>query len=300
LAAWSLLAQFRTHSIHYPHQRVRHLSKAPPAPKTTSSSKPNVNVGTIGHVDHGKTTLTAAITKVLSKQKGAKFVSYEQIDKAPEEQARGITINIAHVGYESDSRKYAHTDCPGHADYIKNMISGTSQMDGAILLVAADDGTMPQTREHLLLAKQVGVKKLVVYINKADLVDDEMLELVELEVMELLENYGFDAENTPIVKGSALQALEGNEGEMGEASIHRLLAELDKHIPLPERDVSSPLLMPVDNVITVPGRGTVVIGTVKRGKVKKNDNLEICGFGQKVKVTVSNMQVNQNSIAFEL
>jgi len=262
---------------------------------TTKSSKPNVNVGTIGHVDHGKTTLTAAITKVLSQEGKSKFIDYDQIDQAPEEKARGITINIAHVGYESDIRKYAHTDCPGHADYVKNMISGASQMDGAILIVGGDDGVMPQSREHLLLAKQVGVKNLVVFINKADIVDEEMLELVELEMIELLEDFGFDGENTPIIKGSARLALQGDKGEFGEPSIHKLVQALDTHIKIGQRDTTSPFLMPIDNIISVPGRGTVVIGTVKRGTVKLKDPLQIFGFGMDAKTTVAGIQAFKQS-----
>ena len=264
---------------------------------TESYSKPNLNVGTIGHVDHGKTTLTAAITKVLSKNLQARFVDYDQIDQAPEEMARGITINIAHVGYESETRKYSHTDCPGHADYVKNMIVGASQMDGAILLMAADDGVMPQTREHVLLAKVVGVKKIIVFVNKADLVDKEMLELVELEAMELLDEFGFDHQNTPIIRGSAKLALEGDTSEYGELSIHRLLSALDNHVDLPTRDTESPFLMPIDNIISVRGRGTVVIGTVKRGKLHKKDELQVVGFGMNHKTTVGNMQIFKKDVA---
>ena len=220
--------------------------------------KPNLNVGTIGHVDHGKTSLTAAITKVLSKADKAKFVAYDQIDQAPEEKARGITINIAHVGYQSDKHSFSHTDCPGHADFIKNMISGASQMDGAILLIAADDGIMPQTREHVLLAKQVGVKKIIVFINKADIVDQEMMELVELEAVEILQEFDYDA-NSPIIHGSAKLALDGDGSNYGEPSILRLVEAMDNYFEVPTRDLSSPFLMPIDNAVTVPGRGTVVI-----------------------------------------
>jgi len=259
-------------------------------------TKPNINVGTIGHVDHGKTTLTAAITKVLAKAGQSRFVGYDQIDQAPEEKARGITINIAHVGYESSTRKYAHTDCPGHADYVKNMISGASQMDGAILLVAATDGMMPQTREHILLAKQVGVRNLVVFINKADLVDEEMLELVTLEMIELLDAFGYDGENTPMIQGSALLALRGDQSKFGEPSIHQLVEALDSHIPLPQRDNQSPFLMPIDNFISVPGRGTVLIGTVKRGRVKKGAAMEVMGFGANVKTSVTGIQVFKQEV----
>ncbi|TRY74046.1 hypothetical protein TCAL_05467 [Tigriopus californicus] len=260
--------------------------------------RPNVNVGTIGHVDHGKTTLTAAITKVMAKVNNAKFVDYDQIDQAPEEKARGITINIAHVGYETKSRRYAHTDCPGHADFVKNMISGTSQMDGAILVVAADDGCMPQTREHILLAKQVGVKNIVVFVNKADLVDEEILELMELEAQELIAEFGYDPSTTPIIHGSALLALEGDtDSPYGEASILKLMDALDEHIQVPKRDTSAPVLMPIDNIISVPGRGTVVIGTIKRGALQKGDQLDVCGFGYHSKATVGGMQVFHKDVA---
>jgi len=258
--------------------------------------KPNLNVGTIGHVDHGKTTLTAAITKVLSKNNRAKFVAYDQIDQAPEEKARGITINIAHIGYESEIRKYSHTDCPGHVDYVKNMIAGASQMDGAILLIAADDGPMPQTREHLLLAKQVGIKKLVVFINKADIADTEMLELVELEALELLENYGFDANSTPFIRGSARLALEGDTSEYGEQSILKLISTLDNYLDLPKRDLESPFLMPIDNYLQVKGRGTVVIGTIKQGVIKKKDPVQVIGFGMDKKTAISDIQVFKQSV----
>lgn len=275
-------------SQHYPKILQSHYS--------TNAAKPNVNVGTIGHVDHGKTTLTAAITKVLSKHGRSKFIGYDQIDQAPEEKARGITINIAHVGYESEIRKYAHTDCPGHADYVKNMISGASQMDGAILIVGGDDGLMPQTREHLLLAKQVGIKNLVIFINKADIVDEEFLELVEIEMIDLLNEFGFDGEKTPIVKGSALLALQGDQGTFGEPAIHRLIEALDTHVKVGDRDVSSPFLMPIDNIISVPGRGCVVIGTVKRGTVKLKDPLQILGFGMDSKTSVSGIQVFKQNV----
>ncbi|CRL06158.1 CLUMA_CG018892, isoform A [Clunio marinus] len=254
------------------------------------------NVGTIGHVDHGKTTLTAAITKILAKDGLADFISYDAIDRAPEEKARGITINAAHIGYATKARTYAHTDCPGHADYIKNMISGASQMDGAILVVAATDGTMPQTREHLLLAKQVGIEKVVVYINKADQVDQEMLELVELEIRELLCDFGFDGANCPVIHGSALQALQGVDSEIAEPSIRKLLDALDSYVPIPVRDLTSPFLLPIDNSFTAPGRGTVVVGTLKRGILNRNDEGELLGFGQDQKTTISEIQVFKKNV----
>ena len=230
--------------------------------------KPHLNIGTIGHVDHGKTTLTAAITKVLEKQGKAKFLAYDQIDKAPEERERGVTINIAHVEYETDKRHYAHVDCPGHADYVKNMITGAAQMDGAILVVSAADGPMPQTREHILLARQVGVPAIVVYLNKADMVDDkELLELVELEVRELLSKYKFPGDDTPVVIGSALKALEGDTSEIGEGSILKLMEAVDSFVQEPVRDIDKPFLMPVEDVFTISGRGTVVTGRVERGVV---------------------------------
>ena len=242
-------------------------------------TKPHVNVGTIGHVDHGKTTLTAAITSVLSKKFGGEAKAYDQIDNAPEEKARGITINTAHVEYETANRHYAHVDCPGHADYVKNMITGAAQMDGAILVVSAADGPMPQTREHILLARQVGVPYIIVYMNKADMVDDkELLELVEMEVRELLSKYQFPGDKTPIVIGSAKLALEGDKSEMGEGSIFKLAEALDAYIPQPERAVDGPFLMPVEDVFSISGRGTVVTGRVERGIVKVGDPLEIVGL----------------------
>lgn len=258
--------------------------------------KPNINVGTIGHVDHGKTTLTAAITKVMSQKKLSKYVGYDEIDKAPEEKRRGITINIAHVYYESDKRSYAHTDCPGHADYIKNMISGASQMDGAILVVAATDGQMPQTVEHLLLAKQVGVEKVIVFINKCDVVEKDVLELVELEVRELLTDLGFDGVNSPVIFGSALLALNGKDGEYGQDCIHKLVSALDSYIPIPTRDFQSPFLLPIDNCFTVPGRGSVVVGTLKRGTIKKNQIAELVGFGTKIKTSVGDIHIFKKSV----
>ncbi len=242
-------------------------------------TKPHVNVGTIGHVDHGKTTLTAAMTLVLSKLFGGEARAYDQIDNAPEEKARGITINTAHVEYETKNRHYAHVDCPGHADYIKNMITGAAQMDGAILVVSAADGPMPQTREHILLARQVGVPFIVVYMNKADMVDDkELLELVEMEVRELLSKYQFPGDKTPIVIGSAKMALEGDKSEMGEGSILKLAEALDSYIPQPKRAIDGPFLMPVEDVFSISGRGTVVTGRVERGIVKVGDPLEIVGL----------------------
>jgi elongation factor Tu len=242
-------------------------------------TKPHVNVGTIGHVDHGKTTLTAAMTMVLAKKYGGDVKSYDQIDAAPEEKARGITINTAHVEYQTKNRHYAHVDCPGHADYIKNMITGAAQMDGAILVVSAADGPMPQTREHILLARQVGVPYIIVYMNKADMVDDaELLELVELEVRELLTKYDFPGDKTPIVIGSAKLALEGDKGELGEGSIMKLAEALDSYIPQPQRLIDGPFLLPVEDVFSISGRGTVVTGRVERGVVKVGEDLEIVGL----------------------
>jgi elongation factor Tu len=242
-------------------------------------TKPHCNIGTIGHVDHGKTTLTAAITKVLAEQGKAQFTAYDQIDKAPEEKARGITINTAHVEYETDKRHYAHVDCPGHADYVKNMITGAAQMDGAILVVSAADGPMPQTREHILLARQVGVPAIVVYLNKVDMVDDpELLELVELEVRELLSKYGFPGDEVPIVKGSALAALEGRDDAIGKNSILELMKAVDEYIPQPVRDKDKPFLMPVEDVFSISGRGTVVTGRIERGVIRVGDEVEIVGL----------------------
>ncbi len=242
-------------------------------------TKPHVNIGTIGHVDHGKTTLTAAITKILAEKGKADFVPFDEIDKAPEERERGITIATAHVEYETEKRHYAHVDCPGHADYIKNMITGAAQMDGAILVVSAADGPMPQTREHILLARQVGVPYIVVYLNKADMVDDpELLELVELEVRELLSSYDFPGDDIPVVVGSALKALEGDKGEYGEPSILKLLDAIDEYIPEPQRDIDKPFLMPIEDVFSISGRGTVVTGRVERGVIKVGDEVEIVGI----------------------
>src|SRR5471032_1385344 len=251
-------------------------------------TKPHVNVGTIGHVDHGKTTLTAAIATVLSKKFGGEAKAYDQIDAAPEEKARGITINTAHVEYETANRHYAHVDCPGHADYVKNMITGAAQMDGAILVVSAADGPMPQTREHILLARQVGVPSLVVYLNKVDMVDDpEVLELVELEVRELLSSYNFPGDDIPIVKGSALMALEGKSPEMGHDSILELMKAVDSYIPQPERAIDRPFLMPIEDVFSISGRGTVVTGRVERGVVKVGEEVEIVGLRPTTKTVVT-------------
>jgi elongation factor Tu len=255
-------------------------------------TKPHVNVGTIGHVDHGKTTLTAAITTVLSKQFGGEAKGYDQIDNAPEEKARGITINTSHVEYETKSRHYAHVDCPGHADYIKNMITGAAQMDGAILVVSAADGPMPQTREHILLARQVGVPYIIVYLNKADMVDDkELLELVEMEVRELLSKYDFPGDDTPIITGSAKLALEGDTGELGEQSIQKLADALDSYIPEPKRAIDGPFLMPVEDVFSISGRGTVVTGRVERGIIKVGEEIEIVGIRPTVKTVCTGVEM---------
>jgi len=255
-------------------------------------TKPHVNVGTIGHVDHGKTTLTAAITKVMAAKFGGEFKAFDQIDNAPEERARGITIATAHVEYQTANRHYAHVDCPGHADYVKNMITGAAQMDGAILVVSAADGPMPQTREHILLARQVGVPYIVVFMNKADMVDDaELLELVELEVRELLDSYQFPGDATPIIVGSALKALEGDTGELGEASIMRLVEAMDSYIPLPERAIDGAYLMPVEDVFSISGRGTVVTGRIERGIVKVGDEIEIIGIRDTMKTVCTGVEM---------
>ena len=255
-------------------------------------TKPHVNVGTIGHVDHGKTTLTAAMTLVLSKLFGGEAKAYDQIDAAPEEKARGITINTAHVEYETKNRHYAHVDCPGHADYIKNMITGAAQMDGAILVVSAADGPMPQTREHILLARQVGVPYIIVYMNKADMVDDkELLELVEMEVRELLSKYEFPGDKTPIVTGSAKLALEGEDSELGVQSIYRLAEALDSYIPTPKRAIDGPFLMPVEDVFSISGRGTVVTGRVERGVVKVGEEIEIVGLRPTLKTVCTGVEM---------
>lgn len=255
-------------------------------------TKPHVNVGTIGHVDHGKTTLTAAITTVLTKKFGGEAKAYDQIDAAPEEKARGITINTAHVEYETASRHYAHVDCPGHADYVKNMITGAAQMDGAILVCSAADGPMPQTREHILLARQVGVPYIVVFLNKADMVDDaELLELVEMEVRDLLSKYDFPGDDTPIIKGSAKLALEGDQSEIGEPAIFALADALDSYIPTPERAIDGTFLMPVEDVFSISGRGTVVTGRVERGIVKVGDEIEIVGLKPTLKTTCTGVEM---------
>ncbi|XP_002159524.1 elongation factor Tu isoform X1 [Hydra vulgaris] len=268
------------------------------ARKAFSRQKPHINIGTIGHVDHGKTTLTAAITKVLSEKGGSKFKDYADIDNAPEERARGITINASHVEYETDTRHYGHIDCPGHADYIKNMITGAAQMDGAILVVAATDGQMPQTREHLLLANQIGVKNLCVFINKADMVDDkEIMDLVEMEIRELLTEYGYDGDNTPVIGGSALCALEGKKPELGVQKIQELLAAVDSHIPLPKRDLDKPFLMPVEDSFSISGRGTVITGSIERGIVKKGDELELVGHSNvPIKTVATGLEMFHKSL----
>ncbi|MCY3821404.1 MAG: elongation factor Tu [Gammaproteobacteria bacterium] len=255
-------------------------------------TKPHVNVGTIGHVDHGKTTLTAAMTKVCAAARGGDIKEFDQIDNAPEERARGITIATAHVEYESEARHYAHVDCPGHADYVKNMITGAAQMDGAILVVSAADGPMPQTREHILLSRQVGVPKIVVYMNKADMVDDEeLLELVEMEVRELLDDYDFPGDDTPIIIGSALKALEGEASEMGTGSVVQLLDALDDYIPQPERAIDQPFLMPIEDVFSISGRGTVVTGRVERGVVKMGEEVEIVGIRETSRTTCTGVEM---------
>ncbi|VDO03982.1 unnamed protein product [Rodentolepis nana] len=260
--------------------------------KTYVRDKPHMNIGTIGHVDHGKTTLTAAITKVLSEINKGKtiFKSYEEIDAAPEEKKRGITINAAVVDYSTEKRHYAHTDCPGHADYIKNMITGANQMECAVIVVAATDGTMPQTREHLLLAKQIGIENIIVFINKADSADAEMLELVELEIRDTLKQYGFDGDNTPVVSGSALYALEDKDPAIGREKIIELLKVIDE-VPMPKRELDKPLLLPVEQVFTITGRGTVATGSIKRGKVKLQDQIEVVGYNETLKSTVTGIEM---------
>ena len=255
-------------------------------------TKPHVNIGTIGHVDHGKTTLTSAITKVLASKKLAQFMAYDQIDKAPEEKERGITIAIAHVEYETEKRHYAHVDCPGHADYVKNMITGAAQMDGAILVVSAADGPMPQTREHILLARQVGVPYIVVFLNKVDMVDDkELLDLVELEVRELLTKYEFPGDQIPFVMGSALKAMEGDKGELGEGAIIKLMGEVDRYIPTPQRPLDKAFLMPIEDVFSISGRGTVVTGRVERGVVKVGEEIELVGIRATTKTVVTGVEM---------
>ena len=260
-------------------------------------SKPHVNIGTIGHVDHGKTTLTAAITKVLSEKGGADFMDYSAIDKAPEEKARGITINTAHVEYQTEARHYAHVDCPGHADYVKNMITGAAQMDGAILVCAATDGPMPQTREHILLSRQVGVPHIVVFLNKCDMVDDEeLLDLVDMEVRDLLNEYGFPGDDTPIVRGSALKALEGDPKYV--AAIDELMAAVDSYIPTPTHDTDKPFLMPIEDVMTISGRGTVVTGRVERGRINLNDQVEIVGIRETLKSVCTGLEMFRKLLDF--
>ncbi len=254
-------------------------------------NKPHCNIGTIGHVDHGKTSLTAAITKILAKAGGATFTAYDQIDKAPEERARGITISTAHVEYETANRHYAHVDCPGHADYVKNMITGAAQMDGAILVVSATDGPMPQTREHILLARQVGVPALVVFLNKCDIADPELLELVEMELRELLSSYQFPGDDIPIIQGSAVCALNDTQPELGEQAILKLMEAVDAYIPQPERDIDKPFLMPVEDVFSISGRGTVVTGRVERGIVKVGEEVEIVGLKATVKTVVTGVEM---------
>lgn len=262
------------------------------AKATFERNKPHLNVGTIGHVDHGKTTLTAAITKVSSDRGMADFTAYDQIDNAPEERARGITISTAHVEYESDKRHYAHVDCPGHADYVKNMITGAAQMDGAILVVSAADGPMPQTREHILLARQVGVPRIVVYLNKADMVDDpELLELVEMEVRELLDKYDFPGDDTPIVVGSALKAVEGDQSDIGVSSILKLLEVMDDYFEVPERPIDQAFLMPIEDVFSISGRGTVVTGRVERGVIKVGEEIAIVGLKDTIKTTCTGVEM---------
>ena len=259
---------------------------------TFERNKPHINVGTIGHVDHGKTTLTAAITSYLSQKTGGQAKKYDDIDNAPEERARGITINTAHVEYETDKRHYAHVDCPGHADYIKNMVTGAAQMDGAILVVSAVDGPMPQTREHILLARQVGVPYIVVYLNKCDMVKDpELIELVELEVRELLDKYEFPGDTTPIIRGSALKALEGENSELGTQSIDKLMDAVDSYIPEPTRDVDKPFLLPVEDIFSISGRGTVATGKIERGTIKIGTEVDIVGLGKNKKTTVTGIEM---------
>ena len=260
-------------------------------------SKPHVNIGTIGHVDHGKTTLTAAISKILAGKNGNKAVDFANIDKAPEERERGITINTAHIEYSTEKRHYAHVDCPGHADYVKNMITGAAQMDGAILVIAATDGPMAQTREHILLARQVGVPRMVVFLNKCDMVDDEeLLDLVEMEVRELLSEYGYDGDNTPVIRGSALKALEGDEKYI--ESINELMDAVDEWIPTPERDIDKPFLMSIEDVFTITGRGTVVTGRVERGQLKLNDEVEIVGLRDTQKTVVTGIEMFRKTLDY--
>ncbi|XP_077995290.1 elongation factor Tu, mitochondrial-like isoform X2 [Glandiceps talaboti] len=281
------------------HSRVLSRLYATDGKKVYDRKKPHLNIGTIGHVDHGKTTLTAAITKVLAEagHGETKFHKYDEIDKAPEERKRGITINSAHVEYETENRHYAHTDCPGHLDYIKNMITGAAQMEGAILVVAADDGQMPQTREHLLLARQIGMERIVVFINKADVVDSEVLELVEMEMRDVLSEYGFDGENAPIITGSALQALEGRMTDIGVKAIKDLVAAVDEYIPLPVRDLDKPFMLPIETIYSIQGRGTVVTGRLERGTVKKGDEAEFIGHNKKIKCIITGIETFHKTLA---
>jgi len=261
------------------------------SPENSKEEREHCNVGTIGHVDHGKTTLTAAITKILSKSGNTSYRSYDQIDRSPEERKRGITIHATHVNYSSDKRHYAHTDCPGHADFMKNMICGASQMDGAILVVDTNDGPMPQTKEHVLLCKQIGVKHMVVFLNKAETADKEIIELVELEVRDLLTDIGYNGESIPVVVGSALLALNGDTSELGEPSVKKLIQTIDEHIVVPQRDLKAPFLLPIDSHFNVHGRGTIVVGTLDRGVLKKNANAELIGFDQKFKTSASEIHI---------
>ncbi|MGX7586115.1 elongation factor Tu [Candidatus Vidania fulgoroideorum] len=262
-------------------------------------NKPHINVGTIGHVDHGKTTLTSAITHVLSKNNSCVYKKYSEIDSSPEEKERGITINTAHIEYETQNRHYAHVDCPGHSDYIKNMITGAAQMDGAILVCSAVDGPMPQTREHVLLARQVGVPKIVVYLNKCDLIDDnDIIDLVELEIRELLNKYNFDGDNAPIIRGSAKLAIDNDKGKYGIESILELTKTLDYYIPEPKREIDKPFLMPIEDVFTISGRGTVVTGKIERGIIKLNEEIEIVGFGESIKTTCTGIEMFKKSLDF--
>lgn len=294
----SRLGSSRVASFSPSSNSIRWLA-GPPGPggkKTYTRDKPHCNVGTIGHVDHGKTTLTAAITKVLSEKKLAKMKTYDDIDNAPEERKRGITINSAHVEYQTERRHYGHTDCPGHADYIKNMITGAHQMDGAILVVAATDGAMPQTREHLILAKQIGIEEIVVYLNKVDVADKEMVELAEMELRELMTEIGFEGENVPVISGSALAALEGTNPEIGKESINRLLHAVDTHIPNPVRDLDRPLLLPIETVYQITGRGTVITGRIERGVCKKGMEVEILGYNKQIKSTITGIEMFHKSL----
>ncbi|PAA88212.1 hypothetical protein BOX15_Mlig015435g1 [Macrostomum lignano] len=284
----SLLARVGIRCLHQ--SAVSRLAAPPAAKKVFKRDKPHMNIGTIGHVDHGKTTLTAAITKILSSDKTATFKAYDQIDSAPEEKKRGITINAAVVDYSTKNRHYAHVDCPGHADYIKNMITGSNQMEAAVLVVAATDGTMPQTKEHLLLAKQIGIQNLVVFINKADAADSEMLELVELEIRDVLKSYGFDGDNIPVIAGSALCALEGRESAIGDSKIRELLDKIDS-VPLPPRDLDKPFYLPIEQVHQITGRGCVATGRVERGICKPQDAVEIIGYNRFVKSTVTGVEM---------